>query len=263
MVELRLARGAWKPCLTAVIILSLIICVFKILDLREDRDQLLVEKRELLEENAKFVEWAATGGWTGYRSNGAYQTRIEGFSAADSMEVDIVFLGDSLVENWQVDLSFPRVRCMNQGISGDVTEGVLNRLNLVEVFAPEVVVLEIGTNDLVRIGDVDSAAGNVRAIVDYLREGGVGEVVLLGLPPAPDNQKEVNEKKIALSERYRAISQELDNVHYVELFSVFLLPEGYRDEDFFCDDKHLSAAGYARLNQVIAETLDEVLLRKE
>lgn len=164
--------GVAKILLLAVVVLCLSFFGFKSLAIREARNSLLVERNELLQENRSLSERIKTGGWVNYKSNGGWLTRTEGFAAAvGSEDVDVVFLGDSLVENWQTELAFPLISCMNQGISGDVTEGILNRLDLVEAFSPRVVVLEIGTNDLGRIGDVEGTARNMRAIVDYLRGG--------------------------------------------------------------------------------------------
>jgi lysophospholipase L1-like esterase len=61
----------------------------------------------------------------------------------------IVFLGDSITDFFRVNEFFPGVYVINRGISGDTTDGVLNRLaESVYELSPSKIFLMIGTNDL-------------------------------------------------------------------------------------------------------------------
>lgn len=112
--------------------------------------------------------------WAGYQSNGQYARRMEGFrSVAGSVDADIVFLGDSLTEMWPVEHLFSEAAVMNQGISGDVSDGVMARLDTVEAVHPRCVVLMIGTNDLAHGRGKDELASNVDAVCSELVGGGV------------------------------------------------------------------------------------------
>ena len=63
----------------------------------------------------------------------------------------IVFLGDSITDFCDLDTYYPGLNAVNRGIAGDMTVGVLRRMEA-SVFAlePRLVVLLIGVNDLSR-----------------------------------------------------------------------------------------------------------------
>lgn len=96
-----------------------------------------------------------------------YQTKANLF-AEFPRDVDIVFLGDSIIEggNWQ-DM-FPDIVIANRGISGDTTGGVLDRLDGVLNADPEMVVLMAGINDLLNGVSVEEAFSNYSQIVESL-----------------------------------------------------------------------------------------------
>ncbi len=81
-----------------------------------------------------------------------------------------LFLGDSLTEfgNWEKLLGKPGF--INQGISGDVTRGVLNRLDRVIKANPQKIFLLIGVNDLAsRIPD-DQILENIFRIIENIKK---------------------------------------------------------------------------------------------
>ena len=65
----------------------------------------------------------------------------------------IVFFGDSITQGWGDDFrgKFPKLNVANRGISGDITRGLLARLDEdVLALSPRAIVLLIGTNDIGR-----------------------------------------------------------------------------------------------------------------
>lgn len=78
-----------------------------------------------------------------------YPERITHFQHEPLTIGDIVFLGNSITEgggDWGAKLGIPQVK--NRGIAGDVTDGVLKRLDEITFFKPRAVFLLIGINDL-------------------------------------------------------------------------------------------------------------------
>ena len=69
----------------------------------------------------------------------------------DEEEKNGVFLGDSITDFCDPDTYYPGLNAVNRGIAGDMTVGVLRRMEA-SVFAlePRLVVLLIGVNDLSR-----------------------------------------------------------------------------------------------------------------
>ncbi len=84
----------------------------------------------------------------------------------------IVFVGDSITQDFNVYEYFPEHTVYNRGIGGDTSEGVLTRLD-VSVFElkPKKVFLNIGTNDFVRLSDgIDGTYKKIKEISKRILE---------------------------------------------------------------------------------------------
>ncbi|GLB49209.1 GDSL-type esterase/lipase family protein [Neptunitalea lumnitzerae] len=78
-----------------------------------------------------------------------YCKRLHHFIATPLRRNDVVFIGDSITEqgiHWDKKFGIRKVR--NRGISGDMTDGVLHRLNEIAYYKPKAVFILIGINDL-------------------------------------------------------------------------------------------------------------------
>jgi hypothetical protein len=83
----------------------------------------------------------------------------------------VVFLGDSITQGWddRLERSFPGLKVVNRGISGDTTRGVLIRLQEdVLAVRPSAVVLLIGTNDLDEHMEPEAIVANLKLIIAAL-----------------------------------------------------------------------------------------------
>ncbi len=78
-----------------------------------------------------------------------YPKRIEEFKKEPLEFGEIVFIGNSITEgghDWSSRFGLDHIR--NRGIAGDVTDGVLKRLDEIIYFRPKAVFILIGINDL-------------------------------------------------------------------------------------------------------------------
>lgn len=78
-----------------------------------------------------------------------YKQRIAAFEKEPLEMGEIVFIGNSITEkikNWDEKFNIPHIR--NRGIAGDLSDGVLKRLNEIVYFKPKAVFIMIGINDL-------------------------------------------------------------------------------------------------------------------
>ena len=89
---------------------------------------------------------------------------------ADEKENGILFLGDSITDFCDLDRYYPGLDAVNRGIAGDLTVGVLRRMD-VSVFdlRPRLVVLLIGVNDLSRGYATETVVGNIIKIVNEIK----------------------------------------------------------------------------------------------
>ncbi len=107
---------------------------------------------------------------------------------------DVVFLGDSLTAGHGLDASsaFPALIqaawarrgvgyiAVNEGVSGDTTADVINRLDASRGPRAELTVLEIGANDAFRAVPVPQIEANLSRIIQTLKRGG-SRVLLCGM----------------------------------------------------------------------------------
>ncbi|MDP2310434.1 MAG: arylesterase [Pseudomonadota bacterium] len=110
----------------------------------------------------------------------------------------VVFLGDSLTAGLglSVDQAFPAragkalaerglpVQVVNAGVSGDTSAGGLRRLDWILSQKPDVLVLALGANDMLRGLPPADCEANLRAIVTTAKAAGV-DVLLLGMKANP------------------------------------------------------------------------------
>ena len=82
---------------------------------------------------------------------------------------EIVFLGNSITDGAEWFELLGNKRCRNRGISADVTEGVLLRLDAVTKLQPAKIFIMIGVNDLSRNMTVDEITANYRTILERIR----------------------------------------------------------------------------------------------
>lgn len=99
-----------------------------------------------------------------------YHQRVTHFRSLPHTSGDIIFLGNSISDGGEWSELFDDKRLKNRGISGDVSAGVMHRLDEVANRKPAKVFLLIGTNDLARGVAPDSLLKNMYWISSYLKE---------------------------------------------------------------------------------------------
>lgn len=99
-----------------------------------------------------------------------YWQRVTLFKTLPKSNKDIIFLGNSITDGGEWGELFNDIHIKNRGISGDITAGVINRLDDVVSGKPSKIFLLIGTNDLSRKITTDSVVKNILIIADYVRQ---------------------------------------------------------------------------------------------
>lgn len=168
-------------------------------------------------------------------------------SSLDNIEREcpVIFIGDSRIE-WG-PFEDPDSGWCNYGIGGDVTWGVENRLSAVIIKQPEVVVVQVGRNDLtVARRDVWMTFLNYKAIIENLVEQGFKVLITSTLPGGEysvvTNQMihELNRLLIEYCQGSAAV--------FVNL-SFSLAPDGYL---IFSDDGvHPNSVGFVIFSEIV------------
>jgi acyl-CoA thioesterase I len=156
-------------------------------------------------------------------------TLITGFSgAAVAAPVRILAFGDSLMAGYglpegdgfapQLQQALEKmgreVTVINGGVSGDTTAGGLSRLDWMLADKPDVVILELGANDMLRGLSPDEARANLDATIQRIKQSGA-KLLLTGMLAARNMGADYKE-------RFDAIYPDLAAAHGVPLYPFFL-----------------------------------------
>ncbi|WP_298288659.1 GDSL-type esterase/lipase family protein [uncultured Lutibacter sp.] len=187
-----------------------------------------------------------------------YYKRYELFKNTPDTENEVIFLGNSITEGGDWKVLFPKVNAVNRGISGDVTDGILNRLDEVLSSKPKKIFLLIGTNDLARGKSVDYVLNNTKLILQKIKTDSKNTKIYLQsvLPYNPNvgtkfsGHKSKQQDVLVLNKKLKKLSKKL-NVKYVNLHKKFKNKQGELREELTYDGLHLSENGYVNWQKVI------------
>ena len=193
--------------------------------------------------NAQTVKWDST-----YRP-GRYRELVEKFKVEPKSKKDIVFLGNSITAgtDWAKLLELPQAK--NRGISGDITFGVLDRLQDVVDGKPAKIFILIGINDVSRDIPDSIIVSNYKKMISMIRKGSKRTQIYFNtlLPVNSSFLKFKNhygkdEHILYLNEQIRNMAAK--NVTIVDLYPVFLDANNHLKAELTKDGLHLIPEGY-------------------
>lgn len=182
--------------------------------------------------------------------------KIESFKAEGIHKKDFVFLGNSITAgtNWANLLDLPNAK--NRGISGDITFGVLERLDQVISGKPAKVFVLIGINDVSRNIPDSIILRNYKSIISRIKAGSKKtKIYFYTLLPVNSsfnkfkNHYGKDEHILWLNAEIRKLADK--KVTVIDLYPHFLDAENHLKAELTKDGLHLLPAGY----QVWAELL--------
>ena len=192
---------------------------------------------------AQKVAWDST-----YRP-GNYHWKVGLFRSYPHSKNDVVFLGNSITDfnEWQELLAVPQVR--NRGISGDITFGVLERLDEVTSGQPSKVFILIGINDISRDIPAKVIVQNYRRIIHRIKAESPRTQIYFQtiLPVNNEFPARGHFNKDAVIKEVNGELRKLAREQGIELIDIhdhFLDASGKLDKKFTHDGLHLNAAGY-------------------
>jgi lysophospholipase L1-like esterase len=102
----------------------------------------------------------------------------------------VIFMGDSITDNWRLNEYFPDQDFVNRGISGQTTNQMLDRFEADVVrLHPFAVVIFGGTNDIGRAMPVSAVENNIRMMAELAQCNGI-KVLIATLLPVSDYHKD-------------------------------------------------------------------------
>ncbi len=165
-----------------------------------------------------------------------------------------VLVGDSLSLWFPNELLPPHRTWLNQGISGETSAGLLNRLELLDKTQPEDIFVLIGINDLIRGVKDETILANQEVIIRYLRRvHPQAKIVVQSILPHSGEEatwegrdrllKIPNSRIQEINQKLKAIAQK-EGVVYLDLYPLFADADGNLKTELTTDGLHLSGEGY-------------------
>lgn len=193
-----------------------------------------------------------------------YNQRLSLFEKLPDTKGEIIFLGNSITDGgeWCELLGSSKVK--NRGISGDVTEGILFRLNEVTRSKPKMVFLLIGINDLSRGIDKDTVLSNICTIARKIKSDSPKTKVFiqsilpvnasLGLFKTHTNKT----PEVLWVNEHLKYWCEKEHVMYVDLFAQFKCQDSnLLNPQLTNDGLHLTGEGYLLWVKIIKPLIQD------
>ncbi|MDR2285090.1 MAG: GDSL-type esterase/lipase family protein [Sphingobacterium sp.] len=190
-----------------------------------------------------------------------YTERLDQYRKMPTLKGAIIFLGNSLTDAGKWNDIAPELPILNRGISGDISYGVLARLDEVLRHQPQKLFLMIGVNDLKRGVPTSNIIQNYERIVHRVQKESPKTKIYLNsiLPILPEKLiesfKAVNNADIAiLNDGLKQLASSHKNIQFVNLHQVVADNKGNLRAEITPDGIHLEVAAYVSVVNYLRET---------
>ncbi len=188
-------------------------------------------------------------------------------------EQRVVFIGDSITDNWDLQAYFPGKPYVNRGIGWQNTAQMLLRFRQDVInLHPRVVIILGGTNDLsgaygsVSLEDIES---NYQSMAQLARSNGI-EVIFASVPPVHNYTSDALEvyathppEKIRALNRWLQDYCQANGYLYLDYHHVLVDDKGLLRKDFSEDGCHPNGAGYHAMAPVAEAAIATAIQRSQ
>lgn len=192
---------------------------------------------------AQTVTWDST-----YRP-GKYVELVNKFKAEPKSKKDYIFLGNSITAgtDWTKLLNLPQAK--NRGISGDISFGVLDRLQDIIDGKPAKIFILIGINDISRNIPDSVILRNYKTIVNRIRTGSKKTKIYFNTLLPVNSSFERFKNHYGKDEHILWLNSEIKklaakNVTVIDLYPQFTDKDNHLRAELTKDGLHLIPEGY-------------------
>ena len=190
--------------------------------------------------------------------------RDELFETLPIDDNSIVFLGNSLINNFELAELFQNLKIKNRGISGDKIDGVINRLDPIIRLKPNKIFIEIGINDLGYRSNKDVVLTKYKKLINLLRSKlPKTKIYIQSLFPTETGRQEyktycteaVNRDIIEINNELSKLPLK-QNLTFINTHSSFVM-NGKLNPKYSVDGVHLNGAGYKLWTEILKPYVNE------
>lgn len=181
------------------------------------------------------------------------------------IDENIVFFGDSITDYYDLKKYYDNY-VVNSGISGDLTNDLLNRMDDVYKYNPSKVILLIGINDLRNGKDVGETADNIKTIIEKIKENRKNAEIyvqsvypinrdMMGEEVSKFGASATNDKIKELNKKIKQICKEQD-VEYINMYDKLIDEKGNLKEEYSVEGLHVSDEGYEYITTILKKYIN-------
>ena len=192
----------------------------------------------------------------GAQSVDRWEREVAAFEAADRASAppkgEVVFVGSSTIRLWDLGASFPDLKAINRGIiSSEMSDAVRLVDRIVTPYAPRIVVVYAGDNDIMGITSEQITIGFERFVRAVHARLPATRILYIGIKPSPLRWGQVDRMRLANAAIEKFCERD-DRLGFVDVDHALLgWDERPRPELYVEDGLHLSAAGYQILTALV------------
>jgi len=162
-------------------------------------------------------------------------------------KADIVFFGDSLTYYGDFSSVFPDKVVCNLGLRGDTIQGMIERVELVNLLEPKVVYLMAGINDVATCTSrqfEESYDLMICKILEFIEKDGL---VIQSILPVNDVDYNISCNNEQIKDCNRIIVKLANRYHlqYIDLYPIYLI-DGVLPKDYTIDGIHPRKSEYSK-----------------
>lgn len=195
-------------------------------------------------------------------SHARWEDAVAAFEQSDRVSPPpigaILFTGASIITRWAtLAADFPQYPVINRGFGGSEIADITHFApRMILPYAPRIVYLRSGGNDLKRGKSVDQVFADFRELADIVHAALPDtDLVFISLSPSIARRKQGDQEQ-ALNARINDYIQGKDHLRYLDIHDLVLGLDGEpREELFVKDGLHFNAEGYKLLAARIAVDL--------
>lgn len=194
-----------------------------------------------------------------------YENRVKSFREQNRVYQNVILLGDSITEGFDVDKYFPGRRVLNRGIGADVIgnnlpdtdkRGVLKRLEE-SVFscAPTALFVLIGINDLGQGHSPEVIEAGYRDLLQAIRDREPAlKIYVQSVLPTRGGFAKHKQNVLDVNRRIKVLADEFQ-CEYVDLHTRMADDNGDLKAEFTGDGLHLTEQAYQAWREVVKDKL--------
>lgn len=188
-----------------------------------------------------------------------YDAKVQQFQAENEAlgekQVEIVFLGDSLTDGYDLAAFLPQYYALNRGIGGDTTVGLAKRMDIsLYQVRPKVTVMLIGANNMHTM-----LSNYEQLVMDMHTHLPDTKIVLLSLTSMAGDWAH-NNQLAAYNNAFIKRYAEKYGCAYIDLYTpLFDTDTGEMDLKYTTDGGHFTQMGYKVITSAIEPILQQLL----